>query len=118
MDCVYGKEETVRRLTVLFIIVIALSSCTTLQKPTTLGQVKAALDCIQYKEGVIWNQISQVMGPPDIAPIPEPGTDLSKNTRIYRDKIIIFYIEMREVKEEGKIRFHEVVTDIEFCKKK
>ena len=107
-----------RRLTILFIIVIALSSCTTLQKPTTLGQVKSALDCTQYKEGMSWNQVSQVMGPPDIAPIPEPGTDLSKNSRIYKDEIIIFYTEMREVKEEGKVRFQEVVTNIEFCKKK
>ena len=107
-----------KRLAILFIIVIALSSCTTLQAPTTLSQVKSGLNCIQYKEGMIWNQISQVMGPPDIAPIPEPSTDLSKNTRIYRDKIIIFYIEMREVKEEGKVRFQEVVTNIEFCKKK
>jgi hypothetical protein len=107
-----------RRLTILFVIVMALSSCTTLQQPTTLGQVKSTLNCIQYKEGMSWNQVSQAMGPPDIAPIPEPGTDLSKNTRVYKDKIIIFYIEMREVIEEGKIRFHEVVTNIEVCKKK
>ena len=107
-----------RRLAVLFVIIIVLSSCTTLQKPTTLGQIKSALDCIQYKEGMSWNQVSQGMGPPDIAPIPEPGTDLSKNTRIYEGKIIIFQIEMKEVKEEGKVRFQEVVTNIEFCKKK
>lgn len=107
-----------RRLTILFVIVIALSSCTTLQQPTTLGQVKSALNCITYKEGMNWNQVSQAMGPPDIAPIPEPGPDLSKNTRVYKDKIIIFYIEMREVIEEGKIRFHEVVTNIEVCKEK
>jgi len=107
-----------RRLTILFVIVMALSSCTTLQQPTTLGQVKSALNCIQYKEGMSWNQVSQAIGPPDIAPIPEPGPDLSKNTRVYKDKIVIFYIEMREVIEEGKIRFHEVVTNIEVCKKK
>jgi hypothetical protein len=58
------------------------------------------------------------MGSPDIAPIPEPGTDLSKNARIYKDETIIFYTEMREVKEEGKVRFQEVVTNIEICKKK
>jgi hypothetical protein len=108
----------VRRVTILFIIVFALCSCTTLQKPVTLSQVKSGLDCIQYKEGMRWNQVSQVMGSPDIAPIPEPGTDLSKNARIYKDNIIIFYTGMREVKEEGKVRFQEVVTNIEFCKKK
>lgn len=107
-----------KRYVILFIIIIGLSSCTTLQQPKTLSQIKSELDCIQYKEGMSWNQVSQVMSPPDIAPIPEPGTDLSKNTRIYKDKKIIFYIEMREVKEEGKVRFQEVVTNIEFCKKK
>ena len=107
-----------RRLAILFVIIVGIGSCTTLQQPKTLGQIKSELDCIQYKEGMSWNQVSQVMSPPDITPIPEPGTDLSKNTRIYKDKIIIFYIEMREVKEEGKVRFQEVVTNIEFCKKK
>ena len=107
-----------KRYVILFIIIIGLSSCTTLQQPKTLSQIKSEFDCIQYKEGMSWNQVSQVMSPPDIAPIPEPGTDLSKNTRIYKDKIIIFYIEMKEVKEEGKVRFQEVVTNIEFCKKK
>ena len=107
-----------KRYVILFIIIIGLSSCTTLQQPKTLSQIKSELDCIQYKEGMSWNQVSQVMSPPDIAPIPEPGTDLSKNTRIYKDKIIIFYIEMKEVKEEGKVRFQEVVTNVEFCKKK
>jgi len=112
------KEEMVRRLTILFVIVVALSSCTTFQKPTTLGQVKSALDCIGYKEGMSWNQVSGTIGPRDIAPLPEPGTDLSKNTRVYKDKILIFHIEMQEVIEEGKVRFREVVTDIEVCKKK
>jgi hypothetical protein len=65
-----------------------------------------------------WSQLSQAVGPPDIAPAPEPGTDLSKNTRIYRDKIIIFYTGMREVKEDGKVRFKEIVTNIEICKEK
>ncbi len=107
-----------KRLTLLFVIVIVLSSCTTLQKPTTLSQVKSGLNCLQYKEGMGWDQVSQVMGSPDIAPIPEPGTDLSKNARISKDKMIIFYTEMREVKEEGKVRFQVVVTNIEFCQKK
>ncbi len=65
-----------------------------------------------------WNQVSRAMGPPDIAPVPEPGPDLSKNTRIYEDKIVIFYLEMREIKEEGKVRFEEVVTGMDICKKK
>jgi hypothetical protein len=111
-------EGTVKRLAILFVIIVGIGSCTTLRQPKTLGQIKSELDCVQYKEEMSWNQASQMMGPPDIAPIPEPGTDLSKNTRIYRDKTIIFYIDMREVKEEGTVRFQEVVTNVEFCKKK
>ncbi len=107
-----------RRLSILFIILIALSSCTTLQKPTTLDQVKSTLNCIPCRQGMNWNQVSRAMGPPDIAPVPEPGPDLSKNTRIYEDKIVIFYLEMREIKEEGKVRFEEVVTGMDICKKK
>ena len=107
-----------RRLTILFIIAIALSSCAALQESATLGQVKSGLNCVQYKEGMTWNQVSQVMGSPDIAPIPEPGTGLSKNARIYKDTTFIFYTELKEVKEEGKVRFQEVITNIEFCKKK
>jgi hypothetical protein len=112
------KEERMRRLSILFIIVIVLSSCTTFQKPTTLGQVKSTLICITYKEGMSWNQVSQAIGPPDIAPIPEPGPDLSKNIRVYKDKIIIFYTGIRDVIEEGKVRPQEFVTNLEICKEK
>ena len=107
-----------RRFAVFFIISIALSSCITPSSSTTLGQVKSGLICTQYKEGMNWDQVSHVMDSPDIAPAPEPGADLSKNARIYKDKTIIFYTELREVKEDGRVRFQEVVTNIEFCKKK
>jgi len=102
----------------LFVIVVALSSCTTFQSPKTLDKVKAGLDCIEYNEGIGWKQIYEKFGTPDIAPIPQPGQDLSKNARVYEDKIIIFYTERQEVKEGEKIRFNEVVTKIEVCKEK
>jgi hypothetical protein len=41
---------------------------------------------------------------------------LSKNVRIYKDKIIIFYTERQEVEEGGKVRFKEIVSKIEICK--
>lgn len=107
-----------RCLAIFFITTIFLTSCATIQKPKTLDQVRADLDCIEYKEGIDWKQIPQKIGSPDIAPLPEPGTDLSSNTRVYENKIIIFYIERQEVKEEGKVRFQEAVTKIEVCKEK
>lgn len=107
-----------RRFVIFSFIAIFLTSCATLQNPKTLGQVKADLDCIEYKEGVVWKQISEKFGTPDIAPLPEPGQDLSRNTRVYKDRVIIFYTERQEVKEGEKIRFHEVVTKVEVCKEK
>lgn len=107
-----------RRFAIFFVVAIALTSCAPLQKPKTLGQVKADLDCLRYEKGISWKQISEKLGSSDITPIPEPGTDLSRNTRVYRDTVIIFYIERREVKEGEKVRFQQVVTDIEVCKGK
>lgn len=87
----------------------------TFQEQKTLSQVKANLDCIEYKEGISWKQISEKLNSPDIAPIPEPD-NLSKNTRIYSDKTIIFYTELKEVKKGSKVRFYEIVNKIELCK--
>ena len=107
-----------RCLAIFFITTIFLTSCATIQKPKTLDQVRTGLDCIEYKEGIDWKQIAEKFGNPDIAPLPEPGTDLSSNTRVYENKTIIFYTETQEVTEGGKVRFQEAVTKIEVCKEK
>jgi len=106
-----------KHFTIFFAIAILLTSCYNATAGSqTLGQVKADLNCIEYIKGIDWKQISEKFGTPDIAPLPEPGTDLKENTRLYKDKIIIFYTEIQEVKEGDSIRFHEVVTKIEVCK--
>ncbi len=108
-----------RRFAIFFVIVITLTSCIITQKqPKTLDQVKVGLDCVEYKEGMDWNQISDTFGTPPITPLSEPGTDLSKNVRGYEDMKIFFHTERRKVKEGEKVRFHEVVNKIEVCKKK
>jgi hypothetical protein len=107
-----------KRIVIIVIIAIALTSCATLQTPKTLGQVKTNLVCFEYKDGIYWEQISEKIGAPDIAPLPESGTDLSKNARVYKNMTIIFYTERQEVKENGKVRFYEIVKNIEICKKK
>ncbi len=106
------------KLAAFLVLTIVFTSCAYFQHPKTLGQVKADLDCIPYDKGIGWKQIFQKFGGPDFAPLPEPGSDLSRNTRAYKDTWIILYIESQEVKEGGKVRFQEVVTDIEICKKK
>lgn len=118
-----GKEETMRRFAIFFVIAIILTSCSaTLQgsKSKRLDEVKADLNCIEYKEGMDWEQVKKI-GEPDIYPLPEPdtaSTGLSKNTRVYKNMTLIFYTETKEVKEEEKVRFREVVTKIEVCKEK
>ena len=107
-----------RRLAAFFILAIFLTSCAYLQHSQTLDQAKADLDCLPYERGMGWKQISEKFGKPDLAPLPEAGSGLSKNSRIYKDQVIIFYTERQEMKQGKKIRFQEVVTRIEICKEK
>ena len=107
-----------KHLAAFLVLAIALTSCAYFQHPQTVGQVKEALDCIPYGKGMGWKQISEKFGEPDFAPLPEPGPDLSRNTRAYKDMWMILYVERQEVKEGEKVRFQEVVTDMEICKKK
>ena len=107
-----------KQLTV-FLMMIVLTSCAYIQKPTTLSQVRMNFDCIELKgNNILWAQVFGKFGYPDIAPLPEPGTDLTKNARIYQDKIVILYTELQEVKVDGQTRFDEVITNIEVCGKK
>lgn len=110
------KEGKMKSFFGFFILAIVLASCAATIQSGKLDEVKAGMNCVEYKEGLAWKEIKEKMGTPDIAPLPEPGTDLSKNTRIYKDKIIIFYTERQEVEEGGKVRFKEIVSKIEICK--
>jgi len=107
-----------KRFVMIFLMAIFVTSCAHLQSTKSLEQVKADLDCILWKKDIEYKQISDKFGSPDIAPLPEPGTGLGRNTRVYRNKTIIFYTELQEFKEGEKVRFHEVVTGIEVCKGK
>jgi hypothetical protein len=92
-----------KRLAIFLLITIFITSCSYAQHPKTLSQVKADLDCIPYKGGMRWTQISERLGAPDIAPLPETGTDLSRNTRGYINKVVIFYIEGQDGHEMGVV---------------
>lgn len=107
-----------RRLSFLMVLAMLFTSCISLQNRQTLSDLKADLDCIPYREGLEWKHVAGKFGTPSITPIPEAGTDLSKNTRGYKGKTILFFTERKEVSEDGKTRFHEVVTAIEICKPK
>ena len=104
-----------KRWGVLLLLVVMAASCAA---PPVLSGVKGELSCVEYQPGMGWDQVAAKFGTPEITPQPEPGTDLSLNSRGYRDMTVIFYTKRQQVNEEGKIRFKEVVYKIEIGKRK
>lgn len=107
-----------RYLTLMLIASFGLASCAAWQKPKTLEQAKANLICVEYANGIAWAKIRERLGAVDVAPLPEPGTNLQSNTRVYRNKVIIFSVENTEVQEDGRTRFREIANKIEVCTEK
>jgi len=107
-----------KRFSAILIVILVLSSCALFPSPQPLEQVKGAAPCLEYVQGIPWSEVSGKIGPPEVAPLPEPGSSLSKNSRVYRNMTVIFYTEAQEVQEGGKTRFKEVVYKIEICGKR
>jgi hypothetical protein len=66
---------------------------------------------------VRWKIIKTAFGEPDFAPLPS-GESLSKNARVYQDKVVIFHTELNKIKVNGKTRYEEVISRVEICKQK
>jgi len=112
-------EETMKRTAVLCIVILlAACSCATGKSGKTLTEVRAGLECFRYEKDVPWDAVAESLGQPDMAPLPDSGTDLSKNTRIYTNRIVILSVERQEVSEGKKVRFREVVTGLEVCRER
>jgi hypothetical protein len=107
-----------RRVMPILLASLVLSSCAMFQKPKTLEQVKADLVCIEYADGMTWGEIHERLGNADVAPLPEPGTNLLTNTRVFKNKSVIFSVENREFSQDGKTRFREIANKIEVCREK
>ena len=107
-----------RTAVLCIVILLAACSCATGKSGKTLAESRAGLECFQYEKGAAWEAVAESLGRPDIAPLPDSGTDLSKNTRIYTNRIIILSVERQEVSEGGKVRFREVVTGLEVCRER
>lgn len=103
---------------VCMFILFAASSCATVQRDKTLTEAKEGIECIRYEKGVSWAAVAAALGQPNITPLPDPGTDLSKNTRIYTKRIVILSVERQEVTQGEKVRFQEVVTGLEVCRER
>lgn len=94
-----------------------MPACSTLGGERTLDDVKARLECVAYAEELPWEQVTRSLGRVDEAPIPGPGS-LFKNVRVYRDRVIIFHVDTKEIQEAGHSRFVEVVKTVEVCREK
>ena len=107
-----------KQLVLIILSFFVLSSCAMFQKPKTLEELKVNLACVEYTDGMEWGKILERLGAVDIAPLPEPGSNLQANTRVYTNKWVIFSVENREFRRDGKTRFHEIANKIEVCKEK
>jgi hypothetical protein len=96
---------------------LAVVSCAGPGSTRSLEQIRAGLDCVQYKEGLAWDQVKTLFGEADEAP-PPLAESLFKNARVYRDKTIIFHTETKKIEESGRSRYIEVVAGIDLCKEK
>ena len=102
-----------KRWLALFLLLTLVTSC---PGGTVLSGVEGESTCVEYHEGMSWDEVSAKFGTPDIAPQPEPGTDLSQNSRGYNAMTVIFYTKRQPINEDGKIRFKEVIYKIDLCK--
>ncbi|MHC1725878.1 MAG: hypothetical protein AB9866_07715 [Syntrophobacteraceae bacterium] len=94
--------------------VIFLASCTHFTTESSLAQDPGAGSCIEIKENMGWQEIQQIFGDPDSAPV--PSRDLFVNTRGYQGVAINFRTENKEVNTGGSSEFKEIVTGIEVCR--
>jgi len=111
------RQTALFRVFFVFIVLTVLSGCAGLDKTVNVEEYKADCECLVYPGEMVWKDVEDALGEPDQFPLPS-GERLSKNTRIYENKILIFYTEPKRIKIQGKIRFLEVVTKVEICTKK
>ncbi|MCF8146042.1 MAG: hypothetical protein K9N21_19210 [Deltaproteobacteria bacterium] len=105
-----------KHLILFLIVLLAAAACTPFSGPETLGEFKNNIHCLEYKQGMPWNEIKNSLGTPEVTPIPQIDSGLSQNARIYKGKTVIFYTKPQKIEKNGKMRFEEVVYKIEVCK--
>lgn len=96
---------------------LVAASCS-LATPRTLEEYRQGWSCIEYKDHLPWLAVESALGRPDVYPLPSPRGDLSQNTRLYEERIVVAYVERQEVQEGDRRRFAEFVTKLEVCRPK
>jgi hypothetical protein len=111
------RKKIVTNVLILVVVALGICACALRTKTTTLEEIKPGLNCLVYTGEIKWKAIEEKLGEPDYAPIPT-GQKLSQNIRIYTDLTIMFHTELKSKKVDGKIRYEEVITELEICKER
>jgi hypothetical protein len=110
-----------KTLSALYMIVAVLvCSCASVApERTNLSTVKADLVCVPYEKGMRWDIVYGQLGrDPDIIAQTESGSEANKYPMGYRKMTVILNVEKQEIREGKMVRFPEVVTGLELCRKK
>jgi hypothetical protein len=117
-----GRKEGYMRKRVGFFIIavmaLLLSGCVHCTSDMRVGEIKAGLSCVTYRGDLGWKQVAEMLGEPDCFPRPEPGSQLTANTRVYQRALVLFSTGLKEVQEGDKTRFVEAVTGLEVCRQR
>jgi len=111
------KKKIINNSLIILSLFLLLSACSLSNKTASLDEIKSELNCFVYEDGVRWKVIKTAFGDPDFAPLPS-GEILSKNTRVYQDKVVIFHTELNKIKVNGKTRYEEIISRVEICTQK
>ena len=102
------------------IIAVFTCSCASLSpEGKNISKVKAGLVCVPYEKGMRWDTVYGELGrDPDIIAQAGPNSDSSKYAMGYQKMTVILNVEKQEIREGRTVRFPEVVTGLELCRKK
>jgi hypothetical protein len=116
-----NRRQKMKTLTASYIVVaVLICSCASLSpERTSLSKVKSDLVCVPYEKGMRWDTVYGELGrDPDVVAQIEPSANLNKYAMGYRKMTVILNVEKQEVREGKTVRFPEVVTGLELCRKK
>jgi hypothetical protein len=110
-----------KTLAALYMVIAVLGcSCASLSpERTNLSKIKADLVCVPYEKGMRWDTVYGELGQdPDIIAQAEPDGNVNKYPMGYRKMTVILNVEKQEIREGKTVRFPEIVTGLEMCRKK
>ncbi|MGD8371514.1 MAG: hypothetical protein PVH57_13155 [Syntrophobacterales bacterium] len=111
------RKKFINKYLMLLTLLFFFSACSLSNESLSLDEIKSDLNCFTYEDGMRWQIIKEEFGEPDLAPLPS-GKGLSRNTRVYEDKVVIFHTELNKIKVDGKTRYEEIISRVEICKHK